>query len=129
MKERGSGRKRERKKERRGSARVLGEFPSSPGTSIDLPAIALSCGGRLSAVAALYVPRRHSLFLKGSRASPPGTRRSTPELLTPELDPHRNASLNLATIKSAFQSNLGETSSRDEIFDKYYARYVKDMTE
>jgi hypothetical protein len=61
---------------------VLGEFPSSPGASIDLPA---RCYSRLSPLLHLRAAlRRHSL-LPG--ASPPGT--ITDELLTPELDPHR----------------------------------------
>jgi len=74
-------RERERKKKRerergreRGSARVLGKFPSSPGTSIDLPAIGV--------VAAGYQPPSSSSLLhftcRGgvhfySRLTPPGT--------------------------------------------------------
>jgi len=68
-------RKRERKRRgrerERGSARVLGESPSSPGTSIDLSAIGVVAAGNQPPPSSLLhfaVPRRRSLLFEGNTA-------------------------------------------------------------
>lgn len=71
-------REQEQERERRGSARVLGEFPSSPGTPPSICRLSLLPLLHLRAAAAFT-------FIRGY--PPPGT--TTDELLTPELDPHR----------------------------------------